>query len=335
MKLCMIGNRGHNKYVLNGLQQMPQLRVVGISSGTRDPEDLSGLTSWCREHRHQPEIFDDYIEMLDRLKPDIVSVCGPFELHAQMSREAFARGIHVFCEKPVALSLQDLKTLQAAYRKADVHFSAMMGLRYNPAFYTAWQAVRDGAVGTVRLLDTRKSYRLGQRPAYYGSRATYGGTIPWVGSHAIDWIHWFSGETFETVRAVHASRHNHNNGDLEMSALCHFTLSNEVFASASIDFLRPANAPTHGDDRIRVAGTDGVIEVRGGQVFLINGSTEGEEILPATCERQIFQDFVEAIQGRTTHLIGADEIWTVTEACMLARQSADDGVTLSFGRKNV
>jgi predicted dehydrogenase len=251
-----------------------------------------------------------------------------------MCIDAFERGMHVFCEKPVALIWEECDARKTACQNANVHFSAMMGLRYHPAFYTAWQAVRNGAVGTVRLMDARKSYRLGQRPAYYQSRATYGGTIPWVGSHAIDWIYWFSGETFETVYATHSTQHNHNNGDLEMSALCHFTLSNEVFAAAGIDYLRPSNAPTHGDDRIRIAGTEGVIEVRDGQVFLINNSTSGEKILPTQCERQIFKDFVEGIEKRTTHLISADDIWAVTEACLLARQSADNGQTKHF-RRNV
>jgi predicted dehydrogenase len=276
--------------------------------------------------------------MLDQQEPDNVVVCGPFELHAQMCIDAFERGMHVFCEKPVALNWEEFDALKAAYQNVSVHFSAMMGLRYHPAFYTAWQAVRDGAIGTVRLMDARKSYRLGERPPFYHARATYGGTIPWVGSHAIDWIYWFSGETFESVYATHSTRHNHNNGDLEMSALCYFSMSNEVLASASIDYARPANAPTHGDDRIRVAGTDGVIEVRGGQVFLINSSTDGEEIIPAQCDRQIFQDFVEGIEGRTTHVISADDIWAVTEACLLARQSADEGLIKHFrlkGRQSI
>ena len=331
MKICMIGSRGHARYVFDGLRLMPDACLVGISTETPD-DTLDSLNTWCREYQHTPDIFDNYRVMLDQQRPDLVVVCGPFELHAQMCIDAFERDMHVFCEKPVALTRQELDALKHAYQNANAHFSAMMGLRYNPAFYTAWQAVRTGAIGTVRLMDARKSYRLGERPAYYHNRATYGGTIPWVGSHAIDWISWFSGETFETVRASHSTRHNHNNGDLEMSALCHFTMSKEVFASASIDFLRPANAPTHGDDRIRVAGTEGVIEVRGGQVFLINQSTDGEEMLPAMCDRQIFKEFVDAIEGRATHLIDVDDIWTVTEACLLARQSADEGTVMQFRR---
>jgi predicted dehydrogenase len=206
----------------------------------------------------------------------------------------------------------------------------MLGLRYAPEFYSAWRAVQDGAVGSVRLVNTRKSYKLGQRPSYYTQRETYGGTIPWVGIHAIDWIQWFSGESFRAVRAQHSAQHNHGFGDLEVSALCQFTMSNEVLASASIDYLRPDSALTHGDDWVRVVGTDGVIEVRQGRVHLINGETAGEEELPVACDRQIFQDFVNDIDGNGPSLLSPQEIFATTKACLLARRSADEDCVILF-----
>lgn len=329
MKLCMIGDRGHNGYVLAGLRQMPRVRVVGLSPGTTQ-DDVADLKTWCDEHGHTPELFTDHREMLDMTEPDVVSICGPFESHAEMCIEAFRRNIHVFCEKPVAITLEGLEALESAYVETEVHFAAMMGLRYDPAFYTAWSAVQDGAVGTVRLLNTRKSYKLGDRAPYYWRRETYGGTIPWVGSHAIDWVYWFSGESFISVCASHTTKYNQGCGDMEVSALCHFTLTNEVFASVSMDYFRPTNAPTHGDDRVRVVGTDGVIEVRGGEVFLINDETDSEERLATACDRQIFHDFVEHIEGKATSLLGGEETLTVTRACLLARRSADEGRWIGF-----
>ncbi len=341
MKLCMIGNRGgHDKHVWDALPHLPHVRVVGIASGA--PED--DVTPWlrrCDTLGFTPEVFTDYLQMLDQVRPDIVTICGPFEQHAEMSSEALRRGIHVFCEKPVALTLEQLAMVRAAYIEAraqfqgwypgGLHLAAIMNLRYDPAFYTAWRAVRDGAIGTVRLINTQKSYRLGRRDAYYRDRATYGGTIPWVGVHAFDWIYWYSAQAFTSVYATHSTQYNHDNGDLEMSALCHLTLTNEVFASTSIDYLRPATAPTHGDDRVRVMGTDGAIEVRGGTAYLINPDTEGEAELPVACDRQIFKDFVEHIEGKTTAILTADDVFAVTEACLLARQSADEGRVITFG----
>lgn len=340
MKLCMIGNRGgHDKYVWDALPHLPHVRVVGMASGAPE-DDVTPWLRYCDALGFTPEVFSDYRQMLDQLQPDIVSICGPFELHAEMSAEALRRGIHVISEKPVALTFEQLGMLRAVYTEArakfqgwyanGLHFAALMNLRYDPAFYTAWRAVQEGAIGTVRLINTQKSYRLGRRDAYYRDRATYGGTIPWVGVHAFDWIYWFSGEKFTSVYATHSTQHNHDNGDLEMSALCHFTLTGDIFASASIDYLRPSTAPTHGDDRVRVMGTDGAIEVRGGRAYLINAETEGESELPVACEKQIFQDFVEHIEGKTTALLSPEDVFAVTEACLLARQSADEGRVIPF-----
>ena len=308
MKLCMIGTRGHNGYVHAGMEQLTDVQVVATSDG----------------------LSDDWLAMLDAERPDLLSVAGPFEKHADICIEAFRRGIHVFCEKPVAMTLDELDRVRAAHEASGVHFAAMMGLRYKPAFHTAWQAVRDGAIGSVRLITAQKSYRLGERADFFRSRSTYPGTIPWVGSHAIDLIHWFSGEAFESVRAAHSTRDNRGHGDLEVSALCQFTMTNEALASASIDYLRPANAPTHGDDRIRVAGTRGVIEVREGEALLINDETDGEQTLAATCDRQVFRDFVQRASGGLEALIGPEDTFAVTEACLLARQSADEGSTIKF-----
>lgn len=332
MKLCMIGVRGHYGYVLEGLSALAQVHVAGISAGA-DGDDIGPLKKWCDANGHPGRVFDNYREMLDALSPDIVAVAGPFERTAEMCIEAFARGVHVFSEKPVAMTLAELDELAAAHAQSGVRFAAMMGLRYEPAFHTAWRAVQGGAIGEVRLIDTRKSYKLGRRDAFYRSRATYPGTIPWVGSHAIDWIRWFSGGEFETVFAAHSTQHNRGHGELETIALCQFSLTGEVLASASIDYLRPASAATHGDDRVRVAGTEGVIEVRDGKVLLINARADGERELAAACDRQIFRDFVGSIEGGEC-LISAADTLAVTEACLLARLSADEGRPVTFGERS-
>ena len=197
------------------------------------------------------------------------------------------------------------------------------------AFFAAWRAVRAGAVGQVRLIHAQKSYRLGTRPPYYRSRATYGGTIPWVGSHAIDLIHWFAAADFVSVCAAHSTVGNHDHGDLEASAACQFVLTDGVLGTASIDYLRPSSAPSHGDDRVRVAGTDGVIEVRDETVLLI-AAAAGPQLLEAACPHRMLVDFVHQVEGHSQALIGLDATLAVTRACLLARDAADRSQLLRF-----
>ena len=323
LKLALIGARGHVGYVFKALPDLPEVDLCAVSSGSG--ESAEPLVQNAEAKGFSPKVFDDYLALLDAAKPDVVSVCGPFELHAKMCCEALERGISVFCEKPIALELADLDMIRAAYDRCDkskTKIISMVGYRGEAPFRTAYDAVKRGLVGKVKMINTRKSYKLGIRPAYYHARATYGGTIPWVGSHALDWIYWMGGNAkFKTVHAIHDTADNRGNGDLEMTALFTCVLENDIMGSASIDYLRPAAAPTHGDDQVRVAGTLGVVEVMHGKVTLITETEAKElELLP---ERGIFYDFARHLLYGEPCVVDAEATFELTRACLAARDCAD------------
>jgi predicted dehydrogenase len=290
------------------------------------------VEAWCHSHGFTPIVGVDYRAMLDRAKPDIAVVSGPFELHAAMCAEAIERGIHVLTEKPAALTFEELERLRETCGKhANVHLAGMMFSRYTSGFYTAWRLIEARAIGDVRLINARKSYKLGQRPAYYRDRATFGGTIPWIGSHGIDWIMWFAGDSrFQSVCAVHSAAENEGLGTMERAATCQFSLSSRRAASLSIDYFRPQTAPTHGDDWARVVGTQGVLEVRADAVTLINAANDGSQPVPVKCALTLLGDFVAHIEGTGKALIDRDSTLALTDACLRARQSADEGRIVAF-----
>ncbi len=329
LKTVIIGATGHYGYVLDGIEKINDIEINGIAPGSKG-ENVKKLKEKVDEIGFKPEIFDTYINMLDKIKPDLAVVNCYFGDHAQVILDVLNRGIHVFAEKPLATSFSDLEKLKNTFSRQNVHLAAMLGLRYNAAFFTAYNAVKKGAIGEVRLINAQKSYKLGSRGENYKKRELYGGTIPWVGSHGIDWIYWFSGKKFKNVYASHSSKYNKNHNQLEISALCHFVLDKEIFASVNIDFLRPGSASGHGDDRIRVAGTKGVIEVINNKVLLINDQYNGVQKLSSNIDRQIFDDFVAQIRGEGECLIGAEDSLYNTEACLKARLSADDSRLINF-----
>lgn len=330
MKVAMIGVRGHYGYVFQALPELPELEVAAISPGCDD--DISPLSNYLREHGHKPEVVADWREMLERVKPDFLCVCGPFEQHAAMSIAGLQHGAHVFCEKPIALTLDDLARLEAAHAaRPHLRLISMVGMRYIGPYLAAYAAFKAGKIGQVRMIDGRKSYKLGKRPDYYRHAATYGGTIPWVGSHAIDWIYYFSGSNFKTIHATQTREGNFGHGDMEIAAQCQFVMENGILASCSIDYLRPATAPTHGDDRLRLVGSAGILEISKGQVELING--EGVQLLPIPEERSIFLDFVRGKPTEGTPWVDARATFEMTRACLLARESAETGRPMTVDRR--
>lgn len=329
MKVCIIGTAGHTNYVLDGVSIDSNSSIVGLAPGTEN-ENIDGLVKKVNEMGHQPQIYRDYREMLDDVKPDVAAVASHFYKQASITLEAVKRGINVFAEKPLATTLGDLKRVKDAYESSTINLAAMFGIRYDPWFMTAWKLVQNGVIGKVRLMNAQKSYKLGTRAEFFKKRETYGGTIPWVGSHAVDWLYWFSGERFKSVYASHSSKYNKGHDELEVAGLIHFNFTNEVMGAVNIDYLRPNTAPSHGDDRIRIAGAEGVIEVRDEKVFLINNKGDGIQEINQEENDGIFADFLRQIRGEGKCSISAEDSFYITEACLRARQSADENKVVYF-----
>ena len=105
---------------------------------------------------YAPPIFDDYTKMLNEQRPDVVVVDNFFSDHAHVGIAALKQGAGLFIEKPIATTLKDFEALYRAYEESGCHLAAMHGLRYAPAFYTAWSVIRSGDIGKPRLIHTQK-----------------------------------------------------------------------------------------------------------------------------------------------------------------------------------
>ena len=309
MKICFIGNCGHAKKAYAVLAGRRDTELCGFAPGS-SYEAADKAPDSAIPH------YGNYLEMLDTLKPDLAVVSPVFGKTGEVILECAKRGIDVFSEKPVASSLEELEHVESAVKASGIRFCAMHYLRYTPAFFHAAQLVREGAIGELCLLNAQKSYKFGTRPDWYRDRTLYGGTIPWVGIHAIDWIYHFSGKRFLLVTAQSL-------GNPEMTALCQFEMEGGVMAAVNIDYYRPATAPTHDDDRIRCVGTKGVLEVRNKRIYLINEN--GERVITPTEAPELFTEFLE---GGVP--ISPEEIVYLTRAALTAREAADRKTTLQI-----
>jgi predicted dehydrogenase len=318
MKIVIIGQSGHANYVLQENQK--NFTIEGIAPGC-EGESVSELRK--KLPSDQKIIVDeDWRVLLDRVKPDIAVINTWFGYAPPVIIGALERGCHVFAEKPLAGTLDDLDKVEGAWKKTGRHLAAMFGIKYEAPFLKAHELIEAGKIGQVRLLTGQKSYKLGSRADFYKHRETYTGTIPWVACHAVEWIYWLSGRKRVTdFMAYHSRIGNNNHGDLEMTALCTMKMEDEVLANVYIDYLRPQAAETHGDDRIRVAGTRGILEVRGGELFLIDD--KGETTVTCGPEGSIFADFLNRVKtGKSGHITAEDSLY-VTRLCLEMRDSAD------------
>ncbi len=92
---------------------------------------------------------DDWRGLITDPKVDVVSITTPNNMHRELALAALAAGKHVWCEKPLALTLEDAKLMARA--AADSGLKTMVGYNYvrNPAFSHAQRMIKDGAIGEI------------------------------------------------------------------------------------------------------------------------------------------------------------------------------------------
>ena len=199
--------------------------------------------------------------MLDTERLDVVQVGCRNDRIPVWARICLERGLPVMAEKPLAMDLPTLEGLFHAAQKTKAALVPMHTMRGVPELAAVRQAVRAGDIGDPLMSFSQKTYKWGKtRPDFYRSRATFPGLAPWVGIHAFDWLHWILGDVFTEVQGREGTTAHPDFPACASQAAFVLTMRNGGVASVTLDYLRPEAAPTHGDERLRIAGSRGVIE---------------------------------------------------------------------------
>ena len=312
MKAVIIGGSGHFEYAL---AHSREIDFLAYAPGSTE-EDLSRL----EKDKGRMTKFTDYRQMLEDLQPDLAISNPQFYKNAEIIETCLKRGVHCFCEKPLAFTQVDLDRVKDAYANSSSMLGTMMIHRYEPWFYAAKKVVLEGAIGKVVQIIAQKSYKMGIKPSWMRDKEKFGGIISWVGAHAIDLAQWFAPEPLELVSASQTVLGNNGQGDVESSASCLFSFGTGQ-AVTHMDYLRPENATTHGDDRIRIVGEDGIIEVMNSKTVLVSNSL-GRCELPMESSIGLFDDFVDQIHGRGTGRLTADDAFSLAQLCIEAEHDA-------------
>lgn len=321
LNLAFVGLKGHWHAVAEELPALPQVRCVAVVDD--NPEMLARVSSFPGATA-DTHTYLDFRELLAKEKVDIVVEAGNDRDRAGIMLACAERGIHLITEKPLVKERPDLEKVQAAVSRAGIAATMLITMRCLPTFLAMRQAVAEGRIGAVCQAGAQKSYKLGERPAWQKSRETFSGIIPFVGIHGMDLMRWTSGREFVEVMAYQSNAGHPEVGDLEDNACVIAKLDNGASAAIRLDYCRPAAAPTHGDDRVRLAGTRGVIECIGDKTILITHDEEPRELtLPAPMP--FLADYVWALEQQRTPFIPFADCVRITDVVLRAREAAETG----------
>ena len=142
------------------------------------------------------ERLGDYRQLLDRSDIGAVAICSPDWLHEEHAVAALEAGKHVYCEKPLAVTVAGCDRILSTVRRTGMRFMIGFNMRYMNFTRVMKEIVDSGAIGEVRAAWCRHFVGYGGQFYYHDWHAEKRNTtslLLQMGSHDIDIIHWICG----------------------------------------------------------------------------------------------------------------------------------------------
>ena len=112
--------------------------TIGNIKGSEEPLDLTGI-----------KLYTDFKKMLDEAELDAVSITVPTYLHCTYTLRALKSGVHVLCEKPMALNSRDAKKMMTTAKKSGKLLQIGHCIRFWPEYVTLKNVMDSGKYGRV------------------------------------------------------------------------------------------------------------------------------------------------------------------------------------------
>ena len=248
IKLGVIGSGRIGKvHIATLVQSVPQAIVVAIAdvnlNSANEVAKAFGITS----------VFSNYMDVINHPEVEAVVICSPTDTHARYIVDAAKAGKHIFCEKPVDLSLEIIKGAIKAIATAGVKLMVGFNRRFDPNFLRIKQLVVDGKIGDPHILKIT-SRDPAPPPAEYS--AVSGGMFMDMTIHDFDMARYITGSEVTEVytkASVLVDPEIGKAGDVDTAII---TLT---FANGAIGVIDNSRKAVYGyDQRVEIFGSKGM-----------------------------------------------------------------------------
>ena len=238
----------------------------------------------ARQELNVPLLYTDYREAMANPGIDAVSVVTPTQFHREIVVAAAQAHKHVFCEKPMASTVEECDEMIEACSANGVKLQLGFMRRFDRNFRRGKEMLDSGAIGKVTLLKSNTYGPSRPKPWMFDVRRNYG-PIGEVNSHDFDTLRWYAGSE---VRMIHAIGHNFRSPEVaaeypEYYDTCSVLLE---FENGIVGSITGAQYVGYGyDSRTEILGTKGIIKV---------GSQDANAVQTITAEGGIRTDSVDS-----------------------------------------
>jgi predicted dehydrogenase len=156
-----------------------------------------------------PKVYTDFRDLIANEQTDVIDVCTPNKAHTPAVIAALEAGNHVLCEKPLAVSVEEVLQIRSALSKTDRILMTAQHHRFSEASVAIKAWCETGALGDVyhaRVNATRRNW-LPTSPGFIDPKLSGGGPCMDIGVHALDTALWL----MNFPRPVRVSGRAHTN----------------------------------------------------------------------------------------------------------------------------
>lgn len=334
LRICLIGaGRVGKVHTLSLKNNIPEVELVAVV----DKEEEA-----ARRLAKEFEVkmcFKDYKEALDWGKFEAIIIITPTFTHKAITVSAAKAGKHIFCEKPMALNLEEADSMIQEAKRAKVKLQIGFMRRFDRSFLEAKKKVKQGAVGEPLLI---KSIGRGPGlpPEWAWDIEKSSGMLAEVGSHDFDALRWFAESEFEKIHAF-AGNYKCPQIKKKYPDFYDHAVVTVQFRNSKLGIIDIGCPVGYGyDARMEVLGTEGVMFVGGirNNEVTICSKAGGAVSSIYNSWRNRFKDayidelrhFVDVIKRDGQPLVTGKDGKKVVEAVMAANKSIQTGQPVSF-----
>lgn len=265
---------------------------------------------------------------------DAAIVAVPTVFHEEAALKLAEAGVHALVEKPLSFSVESGERIAKAFSDAGLIGAVGYVERCNPALLEMRRRIRDGQLGEVYQIITRR-----QSP--FPARIADVGVVKDLATHDVDLAAWVAGSTYETVYAQTAYRSGREHEDMMVAS---GRFSNGVLVNHLVNWLSPYKDRTTivtGERGALVADTamgdltfyeNGSFPVEWDQIANFRGVSEGEVTRYALAKREPLavehEHFRDAILGVSNEHVSMGEGLTTLRVLEAMLESAKTGESI-------
>lgn len=198
MRVSVVGCGGVSKSHLKALSEIESVTVSSVVDIKKDRADMAANEYNCKA-------FYDFDTMLSEDKPDCIHICTPHYLHVPMAVKALTQGVHVLCEKPCAVTSEDLSRLRLAQLMSDSKFGVCFQNRYNESSLLVKDLLEKEAYGKITSARACVHWERGEDyycDDWHGTLAKEGGgVVVNQAVHTQDLLRFLVGKNIKAVTA--------------------------------------------------------------------------------------------------------------------------------------